>query len=153
MKNSVSIRLISLLSVPILLFLMPKPCFAFQEHGPMEGLYIHLLAHICFFSSMLWLFFMIKKSTYWAKKWWKDIALGGLLLAFWNIMTFVGHILGPKEFYFCNNTLAVKRDITFWIWYFTKFDTIVCCLSMVFFLWGLKRLNRAIVQHGSKADA
>jgi len=151
MKNSAAFRLVFLLFILLFLFLMPKPCLAFQEHGAMEGLYIHQLAHICFFSSMLWLFLMIKKNSYWQKKWWKAIAIGALMLALWNVMTFIGHILGPKNIYLCNKTPAEKRDITFWIWYITKFDTIVCCLSMIFFFLGLRRIHRAIDLQGKQA--
>ncbi len=143
MKNSAVFRFV-LLFIIFLPFLVPGPCFAFQEHGAREGLYVHELAHICFGSSMLWLFFMIKKSLYWEKKCWKAMALGALILVFWNVMTFLGHILGPRSLYFCDLTPPTNKSLTFWIWYFAKFDTVICCLSMICFYVGLKRLNRTI---------
>ncbi len=152
MKNSAAFRLVFLLSVLLFLSLMPQPCLAFQEHGATEGLFAHQLAHICFGSSMLWLFFMIKKSIYWKKKCWKAIALGAIILVFWNIMTFIGHILAPRSQYLCDITIPANRGIGFWIWYLTKFDTLVSCLSMTCFFLGLRTLNRSIKTAGGKEN-
>ena len=124
--------------------LIPSNCLAFQEHGASEGLYIHQLAHICFGSSMLWLFFMIFRSTFWQKRWWKAIAMGALTLAFWNVLTFIGHGMGQSVDPTCTNLVTSLDKKRFWIWYITKFDTIVACMAMLFFYLGLRRLNRFI---------
>ncbi len=146
MKSSHLLHILIIVIISCILY--PKSCYAFQEHGAKEGLYIHQLAHVCFGSAMLWLFFMIKKSAFWLKKWWKAIAIGGLGLAFWNVMTFVGHLLGPYNVY-CHNESVTSNNGLFWLWYITKFDTVVCCLSMVFFYLGLRRLNNSITDLNS----
>ncbi len=128
----------------LLITLEPEICLAFQEHGALEGLYIHQLAHICFGSAMLWLFFMIRRSDFWLQKWWKAIAFGGLILAFWNVMTFVGHMLGGYSLYCHTSQSPPVSNYLFWLWYFTKFDTVACCMSMLFFYLGLKRLSKSI---------
>ena len=132
--------------IVFLLFLMlnPSTCYAFQEHGPKEGFYIHLLAHVCFGSSMFWLFFMIKKSNFWVKKCWKTIAIGALILAFWNVTTFTGHILSRFGDYYCDTIKYVHQNILFWVWYFIRFDTLISFLSMLCFYIGLKRLDGCI---------
>ena len=86
---------------------------------------------------------MIKRSGFWLKQWWKAIAIGALGLAFWNVMTFIGHFLGPYNDY-CRARSIPAEDALFWLWYITKFDTIICCLSMLFFYLGLKRLDDSI---------
>ncbi len=136
---------LSVFFIVIVVFTMlPSQCLAFQEHGAREGLYIHQLAHICFGSSMLWLFFMILRSSFWQKMWWKAIAMGALTLAFWNVMTFVGHFLGLSVGFSCASLLVSLNTTKFWIWYLTKFDTVVSCIAMLFFYLGLRRLNRSL---------
>ncbi len=135
-----------------ILLLFPVSCFAFQEHGPIEGLYMHQLAHICFGSSMFWFFFMIYRGAFWQKTWWRSIAIGALVLAFWNVVTFVGHIFRNYSIYTCSAQQFVAVRASFWLWYLTKLDTIICCVAIFFFYIGLKRLNKSITASNIQQD-
>lgn len=141
-----------LILVVVLLLLFPASCLAFQEHGPIEGLYMHQLAHICFGSSMFWLFFMIFKGAFWQRIWWRSIAVGALVLAFWNVMTFVGHMFRNYSIYKCPGEQFVAHSAGFWLWYLTKFDTVICCVAIFFFYMGLRRLNQSISEEKFQQD-
>ncbi len=125
---------------------LPSNSFAFQEHGATEGIFIHLLGHVCFGSSMLWLFFMIRKSSFWEKDWWKAISYGALVLAFWNVTTFIGHVINPFSPFSCPQIEMVEGNLGFLIWYFSKLDNLICIFAMSLFYIGLKRLKGSLLE-------
>ncbi len=118
----------------------PRIALAFQEHGAKEGLYVHQLGHICFGAAMAWLFFMIRRSSFWRRRCWKSVAAGSALLALWNAVTFTGHIISLYSLKNCPTTLPQDAGLKFWVWYSCKLDNIICVAAMCFFYAGLKQL-------------
>ncbi len=139
------------LSLAFLLFHMALPhvALAFQEHGAREGLYVHLLAHICFGAAMLWLFLMIKNSDIWQQRHWRFIAWGAALLTFWNVDTFAGHIISLLHPERCLPIMHTSTELIFWVWYVCKLDHLVCVTAMIFFYLGLKQLLTYLESEGS----
>jgi len=128
--------------ISVLLFMIcfPDCAHAFQEHGAREGVYVHQLGHICFGAAMLWLFFMIKRSSIWQKSCWKLVAAGFLLLAAWNVVTFTGHMISLYSLVNCPSSVPPQAGLKFWTWYVCKLDNVVCVSAMLLFYAGLKGL-------------
>ncbi len=126
------------------------PAYAFQEHGPPEGLYIHQIAHICFALSMTGLWYGIKGSSRFRDNpGWQLIATGAALLTLWNIITFVGHILSV---FTLTDFMHESRAIPVWIewtWHILKLDNIVCVAAMLYFYAGLKKLLHGATASGN----
>ncbi len=124
------------------------PAFAFQEHGPPEGLYVHQLAHIFFALSMTGLWYGIKGSSRFRDNpGWQLIATGAALLTMWNVVTFAGHILSIFTMTdFAHEGGAVSAWIE-WTWHILKLDNIVCVAAMLYFYAGLRKLL-----HGASAS-
>ncbi len=125
--------------------------YAFQEHGPPEGMYIHQLAHICFALSMAGLWYGIRSSRFRNESSWKLISLGAALLVLWNVMTFSGHIL----WHFAIAPAPEAAPVYILIfWKFLKLDNIVCVSAMICFYLGLRKMLRVIhTQHQSGQHA
>ncbi len=121
-------------------FFIPDVAQAFQEHGAYEGMYVHQLGHVCFGAAMAWLFFMIRRSSFWKRRCWKSVAVGSALLALWNAVTFTGHVISLYSLSNCPTYLPENADMKFWIWYACKLDNLVCVTAMFFFYLGLRQL-------------
>lgn len=130
----------------------PEIVQAFQAHGPKEGLFVHQLGHICFWAVMVWLYFMIRNSSFRQKKCWRFIARGSAMLALWNLVAFTGHIISRYySFNQCSAGLPQDQTLIFWIWYVCKLDHIVCVPAMFFFYAGLKRLLGQLKTEGENS--
>ncbi len=117
----------------------PDIVMAFQAHGPKEGLCVHQLGHVCFLAAMIWLYFMIRNSSFWQKKCWRSFAYGCAMLALWNVVAFTGHILSLYRVNNFSPGLQQGPNALFWIWYACKLDHLICVPAMYFFYRGLKR--------------
>ena len=137
MKNRLWLPVIAF---PACQVFFPDIVLAFQAHGPKEGLLVHQLGHVCFFAVMVWLYFMIRKSSFWQKKCWRSIARGSAMLALWNVVAFTGHILSLYRVNNFSSGLQQGPNLIFWIWYACKLDHLVCVPALFFFYAGLKQL-------------
>lgn len=96
MKNHPSSRnslpIMPLVSALALMMILPGNAFATQQHADPEGLYSHLIAHIFFICAMLMLIVQIVKSRP-EQTGWKCIGIAAVLFLFWNVDTFMVHII------------------------------------------------------------
>jgi len=117
------------------------PAYAFQEHGPPEGLYIHQLAHIFFALSMTGLWYGIRSSSRFRDNpGWQFIATGAALLTLWNLVTFTGHIFSIFTLPGIRHDGQAIPIWMEWTWHILKLDNIVCVAAMLYFYAGLKKL-------------
>ena len=132
-----------------------SPAYAFQEHGPPEGLYIHQLAHIFFALSMTGLWYGIRSSSRFRDdRGWQLIAAGAALLTLWNIITFAGHIFSIF-IHSCHQHTSKEIPLWMeWTWHILKLDNIVCVAAMLYFYAGLKKLLRSagVSAHGRRQE-
>ncbi|RMG01978.1 MAG: hypothetical protein D6726_08470 [Nitrospirae bacterium] len=82
----------ALLIQVLLVLFFPAVALATQEHGGSEGLVAHELGHIFFIFSMTYLYLKIRSSRTGSKgiRW---IGRSAVVFVFWNIVTFVTHIV------------------------------------------------------------
>ncbi|MFH1217338.1 MAG: hypothetical protein V1706_12625 [Pseudomonadota bacterium] len=144
-------RFLLLLKSPILLaalfLLWPQPAHALQTHLGLEGIYVHQGAHIFFTLSMIIFSMNIRRSPLSTKKPWRFFLWGALLLAFWNLWAFSGHIieyLVPAEnFTFTPTPFSPGLVISSWremAYFFLQMDHILCLPSLVCFYLALKAI-------------
>ncbi len=145
-KTTFPLRLlsISLLSQLIL----AEPALAIQSHGPPEGIYVHLISHVLFGLAMLGFAFRIRVSHLQARKSWRLMALGALLLAFWNVWAFIAHILATRipASDFITNAQGVKRWVVLHtpidiLYYIFKMDHLLCVPAILYIYLSLRRMN------------
>ena len=134
-----------LLIVPLILIGIPAPAFGFQQHGEPEGLIVHQVAHILFFSGIIVFYRQInskKKRT----EGWFEFNTSLLLFLAWNCLTFYGHwyhtIMKPDNFISVDDTTVALIVNNVWdlFFYISKFDHLVLVpaflyLSLALFKW------------------
>ncbi len=148
-KTTFPLRLLgtSLLSQLIL----AEPALAIQSHGPPEGIYVHLIGHVLFGLAMLGFALRIRVSHLQARKSWRLMARGALLLALWNVWAFIAHILATRIP--ASDFIADQRGISMWValhnpidvlYYIFKMDHILCVPAIVCIYMSLRRMNNNV---------
>ncbi len=134
----------------LLLLLAPEPAHAIQAHGPPEGIYVHQIGHVLFGMAMLGFALRIRVSRLMVRKSWQLMALGALLLFFWNGWAFVAHILAAKVP--ASDFITNKEGIRMWLlihnpvdllYYIFKMDHILCVPAIFCIYRSLKRMNES----------
>ena len=109
----------------------PEQALALQSHAAPEGIYVHQLAHIFFLSSLSYLFWDIRRSSF-PSKGWRFLQMFCIFMFLWNIVAFTGHWVGEsiessdivKESGYLSAKIAGPITSTKLIYYFTKLDHI-----------------------------
>jgi hypothetical protein len=126
--------------------LSPVEAWAVQIHGPPEGLYVNILAHIFFTSSLLFFLYWLRKHPMGGGSGWKYLKYSLLFFLFWNLDTLMVHILSirlPEE--------ALSRPSQIWhhrlmppltwerlLYYVGRFDHLFCVPAIWFLVKSLK---------------
>ena len=130
--------------LPIFLCI-PTPVFAFQQHGEPEGLIVHQIAHILFFSGLIIFYKRINRTKTQGEGWFEfNTAL--LFFLFWNCITFYGHwyqaYIRPEKFISIDGTTVALTVKNIWdlLFYISKFDHLILVpaflyLSFALFKW------------------
>ncbi len=132
----------------LLVFLaMPDSAWALQAHGPPEGIYIHQMAHVFFFGSLVYLYRDLSQSST-RERGWAYLRWFCLLMLVWNIVAFVGHAvafhLAPEHIaqpssYFHSRLLG-PMDTSKMLFYITRFDHLLVVPALFFLYLGLRTL-------------
>ncbi|MGD8255752.1 MAG: hypothetical protein PVJ11_00240 [Syntrophobacterales bacterium] len=130
--------------------LLPKAAWALQTHPAPEGLYAHMLAHV-FFIVTLGIF------TYWLhstglvrQRGWRLIQISCFMFILWNLDTFTVHWIEhtmTRDMFITtgldwSKRLAMTGGWRSWVYYFGKFDHLLCVPAILFLLMGLRRLYK-----------
>ena len=130
------------------LICLPKAAWALQTHPAPEGLYAHMLAHV-FFIVTLGIF------TYWLhttglvrQRGWRLIQISCFMFILWNLDTFTVHWIEhtmTKDMFITagldwSTRLAMTGGWRSWVYYFGKFDHLLCVPAMLFLVFGLRDL-------------
>ncbi len=128
----------------------PRAAWALQTHPAPEGLYAHMLAHL-FFIATLGIF------TYWLhttglvrERGWRLIQISCFMFILWNLDTFtvhwIEHTMTRDAFITTGldwtQRLAMTGGWRSWLYYFGKFDHLLCVPAMLFLVFGLRHLYR-----------
>jgi len=132
----------------LLVFLaVPDSAWALQAHGPPEGIYIHQMAHVFFFGSLLYLYRDLSHASI-KERGWTYLRWFCLLMLVWNIVAFAGHAvaftLAPEHIalpssYFHSRLLG-PMNATKILFYITRFDHLLVVPALFFLYLGLRTL-------------
>jgi hypothetical protein len=134
----------------LLALLAPDPALAIQSHRAPEGIYVHQIGHVLFGMAMLGFALRIRISRLMVRKSWQLMALGALLLFFWNGWAFVAHILAAKVP--ASDFVTNEEGIRLWMiihnpvdffYYIFKMDHILCVPAIFCIYRSLKRMNES----------
>ena len=141
---------------PILLALavalcLPGEALALQVHGEPEGLYVHQMAHLHYFLALGYFFWDIRRTAFTGRGW-RYLQLYCILMAAWNVLAFVGHIVGvylhPEELLRTNGYLATyllgPLDLHKLTFYATKFDHLLCMPALFFLFIGMRSFYHSV---------
>jgi hypothetical protein len=132
-----------------LIFMIAEPAFATQAHSAPEGLYAHQLAHIFFIISMGVLIYWLRARRLVQSSGWRYIQYAALFFILWNLDAFTVHLLEEQlaiidiqriNLWQINITAPHHSTALVWLYYFAKFDHLLCVPALLFLYFGLKRL-------------
>jgi len=136
--------------MPIFLFLFVQKAFALQVHPPPEGLYAHQIAHLFYFASMIIFIYWIRRSKLGSQKAWRYIQYGCALLALWNILAFVGHIIEhnlPEELFVgegWGRRVRVENLAAGYLYLLLKMDHLICVPAVIMLFMALRWLRKRV---------
>ena len=133
----------------VLIFAIAEPAFATQAHSAPEGLYAHQLAHIFFIISLGVLTYWLRARRLVQDAGWRYIQYAALFFILWNLDAFTVHLLEEQlavidiqriNLWQINITAKHHSNALLWLYYFAKFDHLLCVPSLLFLYFGLRRL-------------
>jgi len=131
------------------MLLIAEPAFATQAHSAPEGLYAHQLAHIFFIISMGVLIYWLRARQLVQSSGWRYIQYAALFFILWNLDAFTVHLLEEQlavidihriNLWQINITANNHSNALLWLYYFAKFDHLLCVPALLFLYFGLRRL-------------
>ncbi|MEK6777957.1 MAG: hypothetical protein AABY87_13935 [bacterium] len=124
-----------------------RPALAVQEHGGAEGLYSHQMAHLVFFSAMIYLCIRLVRSGESVRKGWRWIFFSALLFACWNADTFFVHqyreVIDPQTFsgnFFDQPWTFNAHSVPDLLYYLGTYDHILSFSALLLFFIGIRGL-------------
>ena len=131
------------------ILIITEPASATQAHSAPEGLYAHQLAHVFFIISMGVLIYWLRARRLVQSAGWRYIQYAALFFILWNLDAFTVHLL-EEQFAIIDiqriNTWQInimahnQSNALVWLYYFAKFDHLLCVPALLFLYFGLRRL-------------
>lgn len=136
---------------------LPGEALALQVHGEPEGLYVHQMAHLHYFLALGYFFWDIRRTAFTGRGW-RYLQLYCVLMAAWNVLAFVGHIVGvylhPEELVQTNGYLSTyllgPLDLHKLTFYATKLDHLLCMPALFFLFIGMRLFYHSVANTRSK---
>ena len=132
------------------ILLFAKPAFAVQVHGPPEGLYVHIIAHIFFSSAIIFLLFLFKRHPPGRGIPWRYLRWSLFMFLLWNIDTLIVHILSigipeaalhmPEDIF--QHELLPPITVKELFFYILRNDHLLCVPAMLFLVLSLRSFLR-----------
>ena len=126
-----------------------SPALAVQEHGGAEGLYSHQIAHLIFFTAMIYLCIRLVRSGESARKGWRWIFFSALLFACWNAETFLVHqyreVLNPQALsgsFFGLPWTFHAHSVPDLLYYLGTYDHVLSFSALLLLFIGIRELIR-----------
>lgn len=148
------------LSVLALMLLLPTPSLAVQIHGAPEGLYVHMMAHLFFSAALVFLLCILQRRPPSKSSAWRFLKLSLFFFLLWNIDTLIIHWLSlrlPDNAFITDNALWLHRlrgpmDFERWLYFFGRFDHLLCLPAMWFLALSLNKFCLEAEQRHSQPD-
>ncbi len=124
----------------------PVKAYAVQIHGAPEGLIVHMMGHVFFFSALIFLLYILQRHPIDEGRAWRYLKISIFFWLAWNVDTFVVHwlsILLPTDALYKTSDIFHHRlnpPITWqrWVFYIGKFDHFLCVPAIYFLALSLK---------------
>lgn len=134
---------------------LPDAAWALQSHGPPEGIYIHQMAHIFFFGSLLYLYRDLCHTSE-KDQGWRYLRWFCLLMLCWNVVAFIGHAVTfhlseehiANASSYLHSRLLGPMDATKILFYITRFDHVLIVPALFFLYRGLRTLYAQVDETG-----
>jgi hypothetical protein len=128
----------------------PRTAWALQTHPAPEGLYAHQLAHLFFIATLAIFTYWLQTTGLVRQRGWRLIQLSCFMFILWNLDTFtvhwVEHTMTRDMFIDTgldwSGRLVLTGGWRSWVYYFGKFDHLLCVPAMLFLVFGLRNLYR-----------
>ena len=138
---------------------LPGEALALQVHGGPEGLYVHQMAHIHYLLALGYFSWDIRRTAFTGRGW-RYLQLYCILMAAWNVLAFVGHIVGvylhPDELLRTNGYLSTyllgPLDLHKLTFYATKLDHLLCMPALFFLFIGMRSFYHSVAQEHSRGS-
>jgi hypothetical protein len=144
-----NIRILALLIwIWVLEGIFPRPVLAIQPHGPPEGFYLHLIAHLVFIGALI---FFINKLAQAVREHrsFRLLIWAFSLLILWNLDHIIAHLsalsIGPQDFIGHEGDLfqrLIMSGFSQWIYYLASLDHFIFITAGYLFYRGLIALAK-----------
>ncbi len=150
---------VTVMVVLLAMLIVPDAAWALQSHGPPEGIYVHQMAHVFFFGSLVFLYRDLRHSAS-KSRGWSYLKRFCLLMLVWNIVSFTGHAvatqLSPEHItgaasYFHSRLLGPMNP-TKVLFYVTRFDYLLLMPALYFLCIGLRSLYFSVEREVSQGE-
>ena len=137
-----------------ILLLGATPAMAVQVHGPPEGYFAHMMAHIFYSAALIFFLFILHKKPPNHGMSWKYLKLSLFFFLLWNFDTFTVHWIShelPNEAFISGQNLLEDKlayPLTFdrILYYAGRFDHLLCLPAIWFLMHALGDFCRAVEQ-------
>ncbi|MFZ5797061.1 MAG: hypothetical protein C4563_04365 [Desulfobulbus sp.] len=132
----------------VVVFGLPAPALAVQQHSGTEGLVIHQLGHLLFLFGMIFLLFRMRhpESRRLSRgSGWLEFKLCVILIILWNLLTFYGHwhqeLINPDKFVTSGGrtTGFIVSGPLDALFYLSRLDHLLLLPAFVFLLLALRK--------------
>ncbi|WP_457755899.1 hypothetical protein [Thermodesulfatator indicus] len=136
-----------LLFLVFLFFLgLVEPVFAVQVHGPPEGFYSHMLAHVIFVVAILFLLYFLRQNPEIKTLPWRYFRWSLFFFLLWNLDAMAAHFLKrelPEEAFYLpanpfEHVLLGPLSWKKWAFYIAHLDHLLCVPAMFFLMQSLR---------------
>jgi hypothetical protein len=139
-------KLAPLIWIWVLEAIFPPPALAIQPHGPPEGFYLHLMAHLVFIGALIFFIYKLAQELKEHRSF-RLLAWACGFLVLWNLDCLIGHLsalsIGPQDFMGPEGDLfqrLIMSGFSQWIYYLASLDHFILIAAGYLFYRGLKAL-------------
>ncbi len=129
---------------------------AVQIHGPPEGFFVHIMGHIFFAASLIFILYLLEHHPQKHQNGWRWLRYSFWFFLAWNLDTLMVHIVYRRMSYsslylplnMWEHKLLPPYNIEHILYYIGRFDHLLCIPAMLFFVLSL----RSFLQSHSEDD-
>jgi len=147
MKISTYVRITkNILIFLTLALLIPVNAEAVQIHGPPEGFFVHIMGHIFFAASLIFILYLLEHHPQKHQNGWRWLRYSFWFFLAWNLDTLMVHIVYRRMPYsslylplnMWDHKLLPPYNFECMLYYFGRFDHLLCIPAMWFFVLSLR---------------
>ncbi len=119
---------------------------AVQIHGPPEGFFVHIMGHIFFAASLIFILYLLEHHPQKHQNGWRWLRYSFWFFLAWNLDTLMVHIVYRRMPYsslylplnMWEHKLLPPYNLEHVLYYIGRFDHLLCIPAMLFFVLSLR---------------